>query len=185
MNMNMETLARVLEYKGAIDAVNAALPAILTDEEKKAAAAEREAIRDTTANAVRDYVEATAELDPAEAATILRIGLELLNRPSGTCKNYGRAVQGFRKLREANPEGWREASVRDAQDAMRSSEQVKLDAAKETLRPYLKAAKLAQIEALVEFAKGLGIVLPVKGTKGDSRPVADKPSHGEQISRAA
>ena len=183
--LSWAVIAQVTKYKDQIDAINAAAPSMLTDEEKAAKTAENEASAATLRDAVLDFVDATMDLTPEEAGTILRIGLEAVGRPAGTCKNYGRAVAGFRKLAEKNPEGWRNATMREAQDAMRTAEQVKLDASREALRPYLKAAKLQQLDAILAFARELGITLPEKGKKKDGKPVADKPSHSHEQSKAA
>ena len=188
-NITFEMLQSVMAHKDAIDLVNASLPVALTEEEAKAAKDARDTSRATTADAVRDFVELTMELEAKAAGTVLRIGLELLGRPSGTCKNYGLAVEGFRKLYAKDADTWRSKSVVDAQKEMRSAEQVKKDALKAEFAPFQKAANAAQLAAILEFAKGIeglaGKVAQAEAKKGKGKAAADSPSHERQPLAAA
>lgn len=186
--ITFDLLNRLQPLHEYITAVHAALPAMLSEEEKQAAKDERDVAKATTADAVRDYVEATLDLDPKEAGTLLRLGLEMLQRPSGTCKNYGLAVEGFRKLYAKDADTWRSKSVVDAQKEMRSAEQVKKDALKAEFAPFQKAANAAQLAAILEFAKGIeglaGKVAEAEAKKGKGKAPADSPSHERQAAAA-
>lgn len=195
--ISFDLLAKLVPHKAAIDAVNAAMPQALTDEEKEANKAEKAEASAKLSEAVRDFVIATADLTDEEAAFILRTGLKMVGRPEGTAKNYGNAVIGFRKLErgdKALPEregvaSWTDCTMRDAQDAQRTDEQVKLDEARKALAPFVKEGKLAELAAMLEFAKGIeGLsarVAAKQAKRAAGKPVADSNSHGEQQSKAA
>lgn len=195
--ISFDLLAQLVPHKALIDAVNAAMPAILTDAEREAGKAEKAEASAKLSEAVRDFVIATADLTDEEAAFILRTGLKMVGRPEGTAKNYGNAVIGFRKLErgdKALPEregvaSWTDCTMRDAQDAQRTDEQVKLDEARKALAPFVKEGKLAELAAMLEFAKGIeGLASRVaakQAKRAAGKPVADSSSHGEQQSKAA
>lgn len=195
--ISFDLLAQLVPHKALIDAVNAAMPAILTDDEKQANKDAKAEASAKLSEAVRDFVIATADLTDEEAAFILRTGLKMVGRPEGTAKNYGNAVIGFRKLErgdKALPEregvtSWTDCTMRDAQDAQRTDAQVKLDEARKELSSFTKECKLAELEALLTYAKGIeGLsarVAAKQAKKAAGRPVADSSSHGEQQSKAA
>lgn len=151
----------------------------LTDEQKEA----NKAATGTLASNIREYAEATANdgTTSEDANAFLRVYLATGGFPNGTALNYGRAVEGFRKLREAHPETWAKSSVKDAQNAMRSEEQVEKDTLREAIKPYLRDANKEQLESVLEACKASGIKLKERKTRKDKGVVTETP---EQLHEA-
>lgn len=123
----------------------------------------------TVAASVRDYALATeaAGVPPAMANAILRQNLILAMVPVGTALNYGRAVEGFRQIKAAGGDVAK-ASVRDAQQIMRSDETKARDELRTELRPMLRDATLEQLKALRDYARELGIVVKERQQRSDA-----------------
>lgn len=131
--------------------------------------AHNEAAAATVATSVREYAAATeaAGIAPVMANAILRQNLILAGVPIGTALNYGRAVEGFRQIKAngGNPD---KASVRDAQQIMRTDETKARDDLRDKLRPMIRDASVSQLSALLEYAQGLGIVVKDRQKRSDA-----------------
>lgn len=137
----------------------------LTEEQK----VHNEELKATVADKVRDFAATTAAdgVEPEQANAALRTLLTLGGVPKGTALNYGRAVEGFRKIMDVNPEGWRVASVKDAQTAMQTEGQKAKADLREQLKPYLRDATVEQLEAMLEHAQGLNVKLKERKVRTD------------------
>lgn len=162
------------------DAINA--EKIALDETDKA---HNTAVDATIAAEVRKYAEATeAEgVEPQVANAILRQNLTLAGIPSGTALNYGRAVEGFRKIK-ANGGDANKASVKDAQKAMRTDDQKAKDDIRDELRPMLRDATREQLQALLDYAKELNIVVKARKVRKD-KGTGEDAGAGEDVAQQA
>lgn len=140
----------------------------------------------TVATSVREYAAATeaAGIAPVMANAILRQNLILAGVPIGTALNYGRAVEGFRQIKAngGNPD---KASVRDAQQVMRSDETKARDELRTELRPMLRDATLEQLKALRDYARELGIVVKDRQQRSDAGNGGMAEPQPEQLSKVA
>lgn len=136
----------------------------LTDDQKAA----NEALGNTLATTIRSFAAETAAAGvPASVANaMLRQNLALMGLPAGTALNYGRAVEGFRKLADEGQDTSK-ASVKDAQRVMESDDTKAKNALREELKPYLRDATTAQLQSIVDWAKEQGIKLKERKVRSD------------------
>lgn len=139
--------------------------------ERKTHTADGKGKGDTIKKHVLAYARDTAAAGvPASVAnTALRETLIAWNLPKGTALNYGRAVEGFRKIEEAGklPNGkpipTEGPTMASAQQAMESGDTKAKNEARTELAGLLKNASLKDIQALVTYAQEIG--LKPKATK--------------------
>ena len=130
-------------------------PETLTDDQKAANEDRKATLADAVRQVANDAI--AAGLAPERAASALRIQLIEQEYPTGTADGYGNAVKGFMALSDADR---KVATVKDAQKAARTPKQVALDEARDALKPYIKAATVAQLGELLKAAQTIGIKLP-------------------------
>lgn len=185
-NVNMNAIAAnalIAKYAGQIEAVGLALlssakvKAGHKDESDKAAGSVLKAVKDYTAQTAADGVEADV------AGDTLRLALTIAQFPKGTALNYGRCVQGFRKIMETDGPGSLDAATqKQAQAIMESPETAVKNEKRKTLAGYVAKATADQLDALIAHAAELGIVPKapaVKATTGTQEAVQDGADEGE------
>lgn len=152
----------------------------LSDEQTAA----NKAIEAGTLAAVKVYAidSRNAGISGTDANTFLRNYLGLSGKPKGTAANYGRAAEGFMRLLEQGRD-IAAATAPDAQDAMRSDEQVLIDAGRAALKPYITNCNAEQLDALLAYAKELGVAPKVSKTK--AAPVKADAEHAPEALQAA
>lgn len=175
INLNaLQQEATLLQFAGQVqDIAKAILASKAQAEENRTASTETSS---TVAEQVRRYAADTAAagIPAKDAGDLLRTGLMRMEFPKGTALNYGRAVEGFRKLAEVQPDDWKKASVRDAQKAMESDETKELNALRAEINKYVRSGTPDQLRELLEVCKASGIVVKERQTRSDKAlPVQD------------
>lgn len=183
-------LNTLVAYSAQIKEVATALlsgkPEQLTEEQQEA----NDKAADSLASKVKSFAEQTEAdgIDAHTANSIMRQGLAISGVKPGTAANYGRSVEGYRKLAAVVDGGWAkvhaESTTKDAQQIMRSDETVARDEVKAALAVYTKAATLEQLRALLAVAEGLEIKLTAKdaGKVVTTKPEAEQV--GENVGEA-
>lgn len=155
------------QFKGELVAVAKSIIAAKSQQGESSKATGK--VKDT----VTAYATATAAAGvpgPTANAT-LRDFLIGCNVPKGTALNYGRAVEGFRKiaadgkLPNGKPIPKDGPTMGDAQKAMESADTAALNAARAELARYTKNANVKQLESLTEWAASIGIQPKAAGAK--------------------
>ena len=144
--------------------------ATLTDEQKE----HNKEVDATVAAKLKAFATATAAdgVKPEAAGQFARMYLTVGGMKKGTVNAYGKALDGFRKLIDSGKD-ISGASTVDAQNAAKSDEQKAKDAVKEELKPFLRDAKLEQLQAILEYAQGLGIAVKARKERSDKGKVTD------------
>lgn len=141
-------------------------------------AADRKGAGNDDVIAVKDRViayaneTAAAGVTGTDANAALRDAMKLAGFPDGTALNYGRAVEGFRKIAagdqkkaDGTPLKLAEATVKDAQRVMETPETSRKNELRRDIGRYVSAANEAQLKDILELVSGLGIKLKERGGK--------------------
>jgi hypothetical protein len=152
-------------------------------------AADRRGAGGDDVTAVKDRViayaneTAAAGVAATDANAALRDAMKLAGFPEGTALNYGRAVEGFRKIAsgdqkkaDGTPLKLAEATVKDAQRVMETPETSRKNELRRGIGRYVSAANEAQLKDILELVSGLGIKLKERG----GRVTTTVPEAGEQ-----
>jgi hypothetical protein len=196
--INLNALAELTiatKFADQIVAVGKALQAKAEQGTNNAAANEK--VTTTIKATVLDYANATAAsgVPAPQANAALRSALMEMGFPQGTALNYGRAVEGFRRIAETGkakdgtPLAIEAATFRDAQSVMESPETARKNELRGDIQKYVKAANESQLKDILDLVSGLGIKLPegrgkVTVTAPEGETVKDANAEQEQAQAA-